>query len=272
MSNRTCAVALLFFSLPGFEGCGSAVRPFESKASHSDAVEGDILCRPGGAPWGVRGSEGILIVASGTCGSCQADIPFEERLWSNAQERAIPVYYVMAERDSNRDRIKELRSGGRSVIAVESLQQFGIARVPTIVRVDNVGRILSKWTGNVLKKDSERVMNSILYGTGLQQYQRISQDEMRKRVARVLARPGSRLFRILVATHSCPRGIIPPAEIYVRARREMNPNLETVIDCTKVRDTLSCQDAALELIMADFRGVAVAGSDSGYSSPCGGRQ
>jgi hypothetical protein len=79
----------------------------------------------------------ILIVGSGTCSSCQADLPFEEKLWEASQREAIPVYYILVGRDSNRSRIAELRSGGRTVIVIQSAQQFGISRVPTIVRVDS---------------------------------------------------------------------------------------------------------------------------------------
>ena len=46
----------------------------------------------------------------------------------------------------------------------------------------------------------------------------------------------------------------------------------TIIDCTQVGDTLSRQDAALQLTMADFREVAVAGMSSRYISPRRGRQ
>jgi len=267
LSCRTCALAIMCSGVLSCVGCHSAARPPETRINHLDATEGDILCRPGGGFWGVKGSQAILIVASGTCGSCQADLPFEERLSNSAREHAIPVYYVLANRESNRGRIKELRSGGRNVIAVQSLQQFGIARVPTVARVDASGRILSSWTGNVQGKDFDRVLDSILRGAGLQEYQRISQDEMRKRVAaahtQVIAFSETRDL-------SVPAKIIPPGQVYVRARREMNPDQGTIIDCTRVHDTLSCQDAALELTMANFRDVAVAGLDGRHTSPCGG--
>jgi hypothetical protein len=119
----------------------------------------------------------------------------------------------------------------------------------------------------VLKKDNDRVMESVLHGTGLQRYQRITQKEMRERVgtkhAQVLAFSESRDL-------SLPAKIMRPDEVYVRARREMNPDASTIIDCTRVHYA-SCQDVALELAMSDFREVAVAGINNQYISPCGGR-
>jgi hypothetical protein len=269
-SWRTGVVVIAAICVLGLGGCHAAARSSAPKASRLDAIEGDMLCRPGGAAWGVRGSEAILIVASGTCGSCQADLPFEERLWLSAREQGLPVYYVIADRDSNRARIGELRSGGRTVISLDSLQEFGIARVPTIARLDNSGRILSKWTGNVLKEDSERVLASILHGVSVYSYRRISQSEMRERVTtrqvQVLAFSPSR--RDL----SVPAKIIPPAQVFVRAKREMNPNASIVVDCTRVNGGLACQDVALELATAGFPDVALAGLDQPYISPCGGRQ
>ncbi len=47
---------------------------------------------------------------------------------------------------------------------------------------------------------------------------------------------------------------------YVPARRGMNVNAETSEAC----HSLSCQDAALELVMADLQAATVAGLDSGF--------
>jgi hypothetical protein len=262
------APAVMSLVMVSFRAYHSVTRPPKSSMNRLDAVEGDVLCRPGGKPWGLKGSEAILIVASGTCDFCQADIPFEESLWRTAKTESIPVYYILADRDSNRNRIRELRSSGRTVMVVKSLRQFGLARVPTIARVDDSGRVLSKWTGNVTAGNNGRVMESILHGTGLQRYESISEEEMKGRAASAQAQ----VLAFSSLHLSVPSTVMRPADVDVRARREMNPHVSTIVDCTRVRNALSCQDAALELRMADFREVAVAGLKGKYTSPCGGQQ
>jgi hypothetical protein len=96
------ALAVMTVVITGFLAHHSVTRPPEGSMNTPDAVERDVLCR--GGSWGVEGSEAILIVASATCDSCQADIPFEENLWRTAKAPALPVYYILAGRNSNRDR------------------------------------------------------------------------------------------------------------------------------------------------------------------------
>lgn len=52
----------------------------------------------------------------------------------------------------------------------------------------------------------------------------------------------------------------------------MDPNAATIVDCTRIHAPLACQDAAVELRLADFQDVSVAGLADLYIAACGGKQ
>jgi hypothetical protein len=229
----------------------------QQRSEYVDAMEGDRVCRPGYEAWAKPGSQAFVIVASATCGACLAVKSFDEEIYQYAVAHMMPVFYVLSDKPENRERERELVSWKRSVLRVHSLLDFGLARVPTVARVDHRGVIQSRWTGTVPDGQHDAVFASLTSGRGIQTYARIASSELRSfvasRHAQVLA------FSELNKDPTIVAKIIPPAEVYVRARRELNPDTVTVVDCGSILNPAFCQDAGINLAVAHFREVVLSG-------------
>ncbi len=231
--------------------------PSAMASMYIDAMEGDRLCRPDGGAWASPGSTAFVFAVSATCSACTATKTFDEEVYEYAMARRLPVYFALSERQENRSRVQELTSAGRKVVRVKSLQDLGLARIPTIARVDDHGVIQSRWTGTVPENEHDAVLASVTSGQGMQTYRRIEQSEMKRfalaRHAQVLA------FSGLTSDPELVTKIIPAAEVYIRAKHELDPNIVTVIDCASTLSAHTCQEAGLNLAIAHFREVVVSG-------------
>jgi hypothetical protein len=189
---------------------------------------------------------------------------FEEQVYQYGLARGIPTYYLFPDEPENREVARELRAAGRKVFMLPSLQRIGLARVPTVLRVGDQGVILSKWTGTVPTDRSVEVLESVTQGRGLQSYSRIDPKQVPD-----LAKAGKiqvLAFSKLSYDSVIPVNIIPAGQVYVRAKREMNPSVPTVIVCDSTSNPATCQEAALALAAARFEKVVIAGLPNHWAS------
>src|ERR1051325_9546926 len=137
-----CIVTVL--SIGQYRARRERARAVADARAYVDATEGDALCPPDGRPWAPPGSNAFIIVASASCSACKATKSFDQEIDEYGRNHGQPVFYVLDDRPINHDRDRELTSLGRKVIRMHSLHEFGLARVPTIARVDSHGIIQSK--------------------------------------------------------------------------------------------------------------------------------
>ncbi len=174
------------------------------------------MCRPGRQPWSQIGSEAFVIAASASCEACRAAKSFDEEVFSYATAHRMPVYYVFSGSSANRNRERELVLAGRHVISVPSLQRFGLARVPSVARVDSRGVIRSRWTGAIPESGHAAIFGSVTSGRGMESYSRIESSSLNgfvsEKKAQVVAfsEPGlNRSPAVHPKDHSCGRHLCP---------------------------------------------------------------
>jgi hypothetical protein len=238
-----------------------------AEVSINDYIEasvGDSLCRPGGGPWARAGQGAFVIVTSATCGACTSSKEFDEKLYDYGITHAMPVVYILADRQEHDERARELKSSGRTVLRTR-LTSLGVMRLPTFLRIRSSGVIESKWTGIVPPGRQESIFESITVGTSKEQYQRMSGADALRFVEE---HPEAQ--RLALSDHVTDlRGglmVIPDNELSVRARYELNPTLPVVVYCG-TGTPRSCQQAAILLAELQFRVAAV--NLPPYHSHCG---
>jgi hypothetical protein len=113
------------------------------------------------------GSPRTLLIAMNTkCSYCTASIPFYNQLAGLQQSDNNPLHIVAAF-PNTADEVKQYLSQHK--LAVEShdsvaLGQLKVAGAPTIILVDQSGRVLDFWVGELKPETQQQVLKSIAAG------------------------------------------------------------------------------------------------------------
>lgn len=216
-----------------------------------DLEVGDRICRPDGRPWSPAAGRTVIIVRTGSCPSCQAVKPFEEKLREKCESLRIPIVYVIPKR-ADQDRIAgELVALGRTVVRAD-LESLGVSRVPTMLGIDSHGKILAMWTGTVPPDEEDSVEREITSGRSQPNYLRAEMEELKGAAA--LGRPYIALAFKKLESHpvlSVKHVVIPDKELAVRAKYELQADVPTFVICGST-DAFRCQDNLITLARLGF--------------------
>lgn len=128
----------------------------------SGLQKGSVLASPPEVSYG-QSSQTLLIAMNTDCGSCQDSGPFYKQL---AQEQSAHTggARVIAVFPNSEDEVKEFVRQNELDLATISSADFGslkIAGTPTIVLVDNSGKIRDFWLGKLSKDEEQQVIRAI---------------------------------------------------------------------------------------------------------------
>src|SRR6185437_7106600 len=128
----------------------------------------------------------------------------------------------------NDEKANSLRAFGRKVFRTD-LADFGVTRVPTVLRLSGNGTVQSSWTGSVPHDRHDEIFASLISGESVQSYRRIPESDLSSYVA--THRTQVVAFSKLGQDPAIPSTIIPPAEFYIRVKHELDPGLPILVDC-----------------------------------------
>lgn len=235
-----CVVALLNLNSSSPDNVDSLIQ----------AMDGDILCKPGGGNWADPQESAIVIVTDHDCPACVASRDLDAELTSYGKANDISVYRI---RQGTSFSESPSEVGTREMTA--DLRKFGVVSLPTFMRVRSDGLIESMWTGSVPNEDHNRVFDSIVSGRSLDRFERISSSEFNQY-------PKDNGYQIIAISEiglreGTPTKVIPAGEIGTRARYELDRDVLTFVDCDSSLNPGSCQNAALLLLKQGFNVVMI---------------
>ncbi len=217
-----------------------------------DAMEGDILCHPQQKEWTGHKPAALVVVTSGICSACVASKEFDQEVSEYFRNQGLPTYYVLPQNDRSNESARDLAALGKNVIRA-NLNSFGVTGVPTLLRVDRGGRIVTKWTGTASPSNRERIFNAFVRGSSLESYETIPESDLaaysRTSGMDVIALSGVK------SGAGVPEKLIPVSELATRARYELSTDRIAVIDCATSL-TRSCDEAAIILVKEGFKVIA----------------
>jgi hypothetical protein len=182
--------------------------------------------------------------------------PFEEELYQYCLAHAIPVYFVLPERQDSDEWDRELTQSGRRVIR-QKLTSFGVSRIPAILRVSGQGTVKYMSTGAVGRDRRDAVFAALTSGASVPTYELIAERD----VASYARGPHIQILGLseIGRREGIPYMDIPFGELGLRAKYELNSDEVTIVDCGTTLSAMDCQSAALTLVNLRFRKVMVAG-------------
>lgn len=230
---------------------GDGVAKF--KSDYVDLGEGDRLCLPENLNEGVSRRGKVIIVVGAKCPVCSASKSFDDRVDEEFRARGVPVYFALSDDHANDQAETEFRMMGRQVIR-EPLRKLGTTRIPTVLRLNNDGKIVSMWTGWVAPASEKTVLNALESGSSLEHYVTVREDEVPKYARRAGAIVLSLSFD--GARNGASSKVIPANELATRAQYELARDHLIVVDCGTVRAALACQESILHLVRMKYNAVA----------------
>jgi len=232
--------------------------------AYVDAREGDAVCSPDHKAWNTSGAGAFVIAANGGCPACLTVKPFEEEIEDYGRLRKIPAFYVVAMTKENDAMAQELRAAGKSVIRIRT-GDFGIASVPTFMRVSDNGTIQAMWTGVVPKDLHDGLLAAITEGRTTRGYDTIPSAEL----PAFVSNPKYQILAMSeIGLNQTRRAkVIPLRDLAIRAPYELSTKLGVVVDCGSASSALDCQVAATTLARLKFDRVVALGLP-GRSTSC----
>jgi thiol-disulfide isomerase/thioredoxin len=161
--EKVTAVAILVASLLVIYVCAWVyLRGGTEPRISSGLQKGSVLFSPPNVSYG-QSSQTLLIAMKTDCGSCQDSVPFYQQL---ARERSAHPggARVIAVFPDTEDEVKEFVRRNELDLATVASTDFGplkITGTPTIVLVDDGGKIRDFWLGKLSKDAEQQVISAV---------------------------------------------------------------------------------------------------------------
>lgn len=111
--------------------------------------------------------ETLVLALSAHCKFCAASVPFYSRLLvaSKNGTQGLPIVAIFPNDQSEVQTFAARLGPSLKTVAGQDFQSLGIYGTPTLVLLDNTGRIRRVWTGELSSKDEQAVLKTVQTGT-----------------------------------------------------------------------------------------------------------
>jgi hypothetical protein len=212
----------------------------------------------------------LMLVSSPVCKYCQASEHFHSKLLEMAKAAGVPFFIVVPSRKTSSQYLRVL--GANDSLVKEYSQMNGaVGGTPTILGIDNTGRVKAVWAGLATPSDEDeiaRMVHSRSFSVISNSTRINAPDFQTQDVANLKKRTSVEIIDVAereAASYGPDSINIPLLELPFRADHELSKAELQVVDCTKIV-WVQCKSAVDTLKQQHFN-TATLGAGT-YHSRC----